>query len=202
MIERIARFGFVLIVGLMCLPHRSAEAASGPSDAVRQFYGELLDVMRNAAALGVKGRYQKLEPVVLATFEVPFMTRLAVGPSWAGLPVEQRHSASQAFARYMTATYATEFDDFSGEQFQILGEQQVEHGTIVKTQLVKADGEKVIINYAVHDNDTSWQIRDVYLAGTISELATRRSDFTSTLRSGGIEALILRLNKKVDDLVG
>ena len=53
-----------------------------------------------------------------------------------------------------------------------------------------------------HDNDTSWQIRDVYLAGTISELATRRSDFTATLRSGGIEALILRLNKKVDDLLG
>jgi ABC-type transporter MlaC component len=53
-----------------------------------------------------------------------------------------------------------------------------------------------------HDNDTSWQIRDVYLAGTISELATRRSDFAATLRSGGIEALILRLNKKVDDLIG
>jgi phospholipid transport system substrate-binding protein len=118
------------------------------------------------------------------------------------LPAEQKQGASQAFGRYIAATYATRFDDFSGEQFQILGEQQVEHGTIVKTQLVKADGEKVIINYAVHDNDTSWQIRDVYLAGTISELATRRSDFTSTLRSGGIEALILRLNKKVDDLVG
>src|SRR5258708_38277795 len=120
MIERIARFGFVLIVGLMCLPHRSAEAASGPSDVVRHFYGELLDVMRNAAALGVKGRYQKLEPVVLATFEVPFMTRLAVGPSWARLPVEQKHSAAPAFAPYRTATHAPEVDDLSREQLRIL----------------------------------------------------------------------------------
>ena len=100
---------------------------------------------------------------------------------------------------HLAALRATQFDDFSAEQFQILGEQQIEDGTIVKTQLVKSDGEKVIINYAVHDNDTSWQIRDVYLAGTISELATRRSDFTATPRSGGIEALIVRLNKKVDD---
>jgi phospholipid transport system substrate-binding protein len=200
--QKITRFGFVLIAALMCLASGSAEAEPGPSDVVRHFYGELLNVMRNAAALGVKGRYQKLEPVVLATFEVPFMTRLSVGPSWAGLPDEQKHSASQAFARYITAVYATRFDDFSGEQFEILGEQQVEHGTIVKTQLVKSDGEKVIINYAVHDNDTAWQIRDVYLAGTISEVATRRSDFTATLRSGGIEALILRLNKKADDLIG
>jgi hypothetical protein len=81
-----------------------------------------------------------LRLVVLTTFEVPF-----------------------------TATYATQFDDFSGEQFQILGERQVEHGTIVKTQLAKSDGGKVAINYTVHDNDTSWQIRDVYLADTISE---------------------------------
>jgi phospholipid transport system substrate-binding protein len=202
MMQRVARFGFVLIAGLMCLSPGGAEAAPGPSDVVRNFYGELLNVMQNAAALGVKGRYQKLEPLVLATFEVPFMTRLSVGPLWAGLPAEQKQGASQAFARYIAATYATRFDDFSGEQFQILGEQQIEHDTIVKTQLVKSDGEKVIINYAVHDNDTSWQIRDVYLAGTISELATRRSDFTATLRSGGIEALIVRLNKKVDDLIG
>jgi len=201
MMQRVARFGFVLIAGLMCLSPGGAEAAPGPSDVVRNFYGELLNVMQNAAALGVKGRYQKLEPLVLATFEVPFMTRLSVGPLWAGLPAEQKQGASQAFARYIAATYATQFDDFSGEQFQILGEQQIEHDTIVKTQLVKSDGE-VPINYALHDNDTAWQIRDVYLAGTISELATRRSDFTATLRSGGIEALIVRLNKKVDDLIG
>jgi phospholipid transport system substrate-binding protein len=202
MMQRVARFGFVLIAGLICLSPGGAEAALGPSDVVRNFYGELLNVMQNATALGVKGRYQKLEPVVLATFEVPFMTRLSVGPLWAGLRAEQKQSASQAFARYIAATYATRFDDFSGEQFQILGEQQIEDRTIVKTQLVKSDGEKVIINYAMHNNDTSWRIRDVYLAGTISELATRRSDFTATLRSGGIEALILRLNKKVDDLIG
>jgi len=201
MIQRIARFGFVVVIGFMCLSPRGAEAALGASDVVRHFYDELLNTMQNAAALGVKGRYQKLEPVVLTTFDVPFMTHLSVGPLWAKLSPEEKQRAWKAFARYITATYATQFDDFSGEQFEILGEQQIEHATIVKTQLVKSDGEKVIINYAVHDNDTSWQIRDVYLAGTISELATRRSDFTATLRSGGIEALISRLNKKADDLL-
>jgi phospholipid transport system substrate-binding protein len=125
--------------------------------------------MQNAAALGVKGRYQKLEPIVLATFEVLFMTRLSVGPFWAESSPGQKQGAWKAFVRFVSATYATQFDDFSGEQFQILGERQVEHGTIVKTQLAKSDGGKVAINYTVHDNDTSWQIRDVYLAGTISE---------------------------------
>jgi phospholipid transport system substrate-binding protein len=199
---RIVRFGFVLVIGLICMSPRGVEAAPGPSDVVRHFYDELLDVMQNAAALGVKGRYQKLEPLVLTTFDVPFMMRLSVGPLWAKLSPEQKRDAWKAFARYITATYATRFDDYAGERFQIVGEEQINHGTIVKTQLVKSDGEKITINYLLHDNDVAWQIRDVYLAGTISELATRRSDFTATLRSGDIEALISRLNKKADDLIG
>jgi phospholipid transport system substrate-binding protein len=201
MMQRVARFAFMLTIGLMCLSPRGAEAAAGPSDVVRHFYDTLLDAMKNAHALGPKGRYQKLEPVVLVTFDVPFMTRLAIGPSWTKLTADQKQRATKAFARYITATYAHEFDDYSGERFEILGEQPIKHATIVKTQIVQSNGDKNTINYALHDNETAWQIRDVYLAGTISELATRRSDFASTLRSGGIEALITQLNKKADDLL-
>ncbi len=122
--RKLARLGCVVMVGLMCLSPQGAASAPGPSDVVRHFYDALLDAMQNAAALGVKGRYQKLAPVVLATFDVPFMTRLSIGPPWAKLSSEQKQRASQAFARYITATYATQFDDFAGEQFQILGEQQ------------------------------------------------------------------------------
>lgn len=82
----------------------------------------------------------------------------------------------------------------------MIGEETVKHGTIVRTRIVQSDGERVTINYVLHDNDTAWQIRDVYLTGTISELATRRSEFTLTLRNGGVEALIARLNQKADDL--
>jgi phospholipid transport system substrate-binding protein len=200
--QRAVRFSFIVIVALICLSPRSGEAANGtPSDVVRHFYDVLLDVMKNAAALGPKGRYQKLEPVVPVTFDVPFMTRLAVGPLWAKLTPEQKQRAAKAFARYITATYANQFDDYSGERFEILGEQPIKHATIVKTQIVQSNGDKNTINYALHDNDTAWQVRDVYLQGTISELATRRSDFATTLRSGGIEALIDQLNKKADDLV-
>jgi phospholipid transport system substrate-binding protein len=203
MMQRVARFGFVLIVGLMCLPPEAGRGGVRPLGrgtafvVARHLYGELLNVVQNAAALGVKGRYQKLERVVLAAFELLFMTQLSAGPLWPESPREQKQGAWKAFVRFVTATYATQFDDVSGKQFQILCEPQVEHGTLVKTQLVTSDGDKVTINYAGHDNDTF-----VYLAGTISEFATRRSDFTATLRSGGIEALILPLSKKADALIG
>jgi phospholipid transport system substrate-binding protein len=198
--KQFARAGWLAIGCFVFLAPMTAEAVPGPTEVVRQFYGTLLDVMQHAAAMGARGRYEKLEPVVRNVFDAPFMARLSIGPLWARLPAEQKRRAVQAYARYITAIYATRFDDYAGEQFQVLGEQQIKHGTLVKTHIIKSNGEPVSINYVLHDNDVAWQIRDVYLSGSISELATRRSEFATILRTSGIDGLIDSLNKKADDL--
>jgi phospholipid transport system substrate-binding protein len=201
--QKLAVFCFLLAGWLVfSSPMAAAAVKSGPTEVARQFYAVLLDIMQHAAALGPKGRYQKLEPVVLSTFDVPFMARLSIGPTWTRLTPEQKQRAVQAYRRYIAAIYATRFDDYAGEQFQVLGEQQIKHGTLVKTHIIKSNGEPVSVNYVVHDNDVAWQIRDVYLSGAISELATRRSEFATILRTSGIDGLIASLNKKADDLQG
>jgi phospholipid transport system substrate-binding protein len=195
-------FVVILLAGCLAfLPPATVRAAPGdPTGVVRNFYNVLLDLMQHGAALGPKGRYQKLEPVVLGTFDVPYMARLSVGPSWRTLTAEQKRHAVQAYSRYIAAIYASRFDAYAGEQFQVLGQQQIKHGTLIKTQIIKSNGEPVAINYIVHDNDIAWQIRDIYLSGAISELATHRSEFATTLRTSGIDGLIDSLNKKADDL--
>jgi len=192
----------LLLAGVLISLSPAPAAASGPTEAIRRLNGELLDTMQHAATLGVKGRYQKLEPIVFKTFDVPYMARLSIGPSWASLTPDQKKRAARAYGRYVAAVYATRFDGYSGERFEILGEQKIKRGTLVKSQIVKSDGEPVSISYLVHDNVVGYQIRDVYLTGTISELATRRSEFATILRSGGIDSLIASLNKKADDLQG
>lgn len=193
--------GCCFVLALLLSPITPA-AAAGPSDTIRQFYAELLDTMQHAKQLGVRGRYQKLEAVVFRDFDVPFMARLSIGAEWGRLTPDQKKRAAHAYGRYVAAVYATRFDGFSGERLEVTGEQKVRRGTIVKSQIVKSDGEPVAINYLVHDNMVGYQIRDVYLSGTISELATRRSEFATLLRSGGIDGLIGALNKKADDLQG
>jgi len=156
--------------------------------------------MQHAASLGARGRYQKLEPIVLRLFDVPYMARLSVGPSWARLAADQKRRMAQAYGRYITALYTTRFDGYSGERFEVFGEQQIRHGTMVKTRIIKSNGEPVSINFILHDNDIAWQVRDLYLDSAISELATRRSEFSAVLRTSGIDALIDSLNKKADEL--
>jgi phospholipid transport system substrate-binding protein len=180
----------------LSMPVAAPRAAAPGSDTVRSLYTTLLATMRNGPALGAQGRYVRIAPVVRQVFDIPFMTRLAVGPQWASLSEAQRQQVSQAFERYVAAIYAERFDSYSGEQLQVIGEQPSTAGTIVISRIVKSSGEPVQIDYLMRQNGGTWQIADVYLNGTISELATRRSEFAAILQSGGISGLIQALNTK------
>jgi phospholipid transport system substrate-binding protein len=197
--QRLSAVWLALAAGLAFWVPAPATAA-GPSDLIQRFYGQLLGTMQQAQALGAKGRFQRLEPIVFSIFDVPFMAKLSIGPSWNGLTPDQKQRAAKAYGRYLAAVYASRFDGYSGEQLQVLGEQKIRRGTLVKSRIVKSDGEPVTIDYMVHDNAIGYQVRDVYVTGSISELATRRSDFAAILRKDGVEGLIAMLNKKADEL--
>ena len=197
---QLAGCGFVLTAALTLSSPAAQATSPGPTEAIRQFYAELQNVMQHAAQLGAKGRYQQLEPIVHRLFDVPYMAKLSIGPSWARLATDQKRRAAQAYGRYITALYTTRFDGYSGDRFEVFGEQQIKHATMVKTRIVKSNGEPVSINFVLHDNDHAWQVRDIYLDSAISELATRRSEFAQVLRTSGIDALIDSLNRKADDL--
>jgi phospholipid transport system substrate-binding protein len=193
----LAAAGLALGLGLAAV---TTPAHAMGRDTVQSFYSTLLQTMQNGPTLGARGRYARLEPVVRQVFDIPFMTRLAVGPEWASLTEAQRQQVTQAFQSYVAAVYAERFDSYSGERLQVTGEQPSAGGTIITSQIVKSNGEPVNINYLVRQNGGAWQIADVYLDGTISELATRRSEFASILRSQGINGLIAMLNNKAATL--
>src|SRR5260370_11458307 len=126
------------------------------------------------------------------------MTRRVVVRYCGRLNDGERRQVSDAFERYICAIYADRFDSYSGETLQITGEQRSTTGTVITTEIIKSDGEPVHLNYLLRQNAGIWQIVDVYLNGTISELATRRSEFSSILRAQGIAGLIVMLNTKAD----
>jgi phospholipid transport system substrate-binding protein len=174
----------------------AAAANSGAAEPVRGFYDVLLRTMKQGERLGQDERYAALEPVVRRSFDIPYMTRMAVGPSWPSLPEAKRQELTEAFGRYITATWAGRFDSYSGEKLEVDGERPYGAAMLVDTRIVKPDGEPVTINYLMRRDGDAWRIGDVYLTGTISELATRRSEFISVLRSQGIDGLIDALNRK------
>ncbi|HTW53185.1 MAG TPA: ABC transporter substrate-binding protein [Stellaceae bacterium] len=185
--------GLVLCAGL-ALPAQRAVAvpSTGSAATVQAFYSTLLDTMRNGPQLGAQGRYAKLAPAIAQNFDIPLMTRIAIGPDWATLTSTQQAQVTQAFERYVAAVYAERFHKYDGEQLKVTGEEASPAGTVILSQIVDSSGQPTNINYLMRDD----KIADVYLNGTISELATRRSEFGAILKTQGINGLIQALNNK------
>ena len=157
--------------------------------------------MKQATSLGFEGRYRRLQPAIEAAFNLPLMIRLAVGPQWNALTPQQQGRLLDSFRRFTVATYASSFDGYQGEHFEITGEAPPPTGgTLVQTRLVSPKDDPVELNYLLRQGDAGWQIIDVFLSGTISELATRRAEFTSVLRRDGAAGLVGMLERKVAEL--
>jgi len=195
---RLATLTLVLSLTIGVFVESAAALALDPQANVRGFYDTLLGTMKNGQILGQSGRYARLAPVVDRVFDVASMTRLAIGSSWATLPPAQQQQLIEAFRHYIAATYADRFDSYSGEQLQVTGEQPYNADVIVQTKIVKSDGETTTLNYLMRQNQGSWRISDVYLDGTISQLAVQRSEFNSILRREGVDGLVMALNRKAD----
>lgn len=181
-----------------------ARADAPPAQTVSSFYDALLGAMKQGPTLGFGGRRQLLGPEIRRDLNLPLMTRLVVGPPWRSLPGDQQQALVGAFSDFSIATYVRQFRDFAGERFVVdPNATPLPNGdVIVHTKLFTADGETVQLDYLMRENSGRWQIIDVFLTGTISELAARRSEFSSVLRQGGAAALIELLKKKTAELSG
>jgi phospholipid transport system substrate-binding protein len=181
----------------LATPVLAADTGSQPGAVVSGLDQSLLDVMQHAKQLGYDGRYAKLEPVVRQTFDIPYMTRIAVGPGWSTLTADQQAQLSDAFGKFIVSTYARRFDGFSGEKFEVIGERPIGQATLVQTQLVKSGGEPIALNYVARQDAGQWHVVDVYLTGSISELAQRRSELSSVFARNGFGGLLSTLQQKV-----
>lgn len=194
----------IALVTVVASPEAFADVAQ-TDPAARQiatFTDTLLDTMRDARQLGVEGRYNRLKPVIEQTFDLPAMTRLAVGPSWDTMSSTEQQTLIGAFERMTLANYAANFDSFDGQKFVVDPNVQARNDDrIVQTTLVLPHSAPVALNYRMHDVNGSWKVVDVYMNGYVSELALRRSDFSSTLASGGTPALVRRINALSDKLL-
>ena len=190
----------VLLAGLGATPARAASAdpAAAQIDA---FDGALLDVMKSAKSLGLQGRYRRLEPAVARAYDIATMIRFAVGPGWTAIAPAQQQALTQAFERLTVASYAHNFDGWSGERFET-DPNVLTRGPdkVVTTHLIPPSGAPVSIAYRMRQAPGgTWKIIDVFYNGSISQLTTRRADFAAALAQGGAPALLGHLNSLADN---
>jgi phospholipid transport system substrate-binding protein len=181
----------------------SASQAAAPLGPVQRLDNALIDVMQNAEALKFQGRYDKLAPVVHSVFDVPEMTRIAVGPMWNDASEADKKEMVDTFGRYMVTMYAARFKGYSGETFDVADSKERDGGRVlVITKLNRKDQEPVELSYLMKGEGDNWHVTDVYYNGSISQLAQLRSEFAGALRDGGVKNLKSILDDKIKQMQG
>ena len=180
-----------------------APADDGAARVVERLHESLVGVMRDATALGYEGRYQRLAPVVYSLFDLQFMAEKSVGRHWKTASEQNQKALVETFSRFTVANFAGRFDGFSGQSFRTLGLEPSTHGTVlVRTRLDEPGDEGVALDYRLRPVDGGWRIVDIYLNGTVSELALRRSEYSTLIQREGFQALLVKLDERIHDLAG
>jgi len=189
--------------GTSAAPTGAESAVTDPSaKQISAFYAVLLDSMKRAKTVNVDGRYKMLAPVVDATFDFPTMTKMIIGPGWDSMSDTDHKALIAAFRRMTIANYARNFDGYSGEAFTVDPKVVERSGDKVVSSQMTAPGKAPIpFLYRMSKTPDGWKVIDVFLNGYVSEVATRRADFASTLKSGGAKALVDKINALTDKIL-
>lgn len=195
-----AHSGFLMLPCVLALALAAASnsaCAGGNAPAltqVRTLTSALLEAMHAGSSGSVTKEYRQLQPVIEEVFALPLMTRLSIGPDWAGFAPRERQALVRAFSRYTIANYAHNFHRFDGQQFEI-DPRVITRGAdkIIQTSLTSPGNTPVALLYRMREVAGTWRVIDVYYNG-VSQLTLHRVQFASAIGAGGAFALIAYLN--------
>jgi phospholipid transport system substrate-binding protein len=193
----------VLYLTASLLGTGSPAIASEMTAPIEQLHAGLIEIMKAGKTAPFRERYDRIAPLIDRTFDLEVIVRQVVGPRWAALPPDQQAALGDAFRRYTIASYVSNFDDYSGERFEVLpGVGAVGNDRIVKTQIVTASDQAHVLAYVMRQTGGGWRAIDVLADGSISRVAAQRSEIRSVLSGGGGLGLLVSLRRKTAELSG
>lgn len=199
--REVLRLAILAMIAAPSLSHgATVSAVTAP---IEQFYAALIAVMKAGKSAPFRQRFDALSPVIERTFDLDAILTGSVGPRWATLPPQLQSALKDAFRRYTIAAYVDNFDNFSGQRFEVHPDTTASgNDQIVRTRIVPASDEAHILDYVMRQAGGTWKVVDVLADGSISRVAVQRSEMRALLAQGGGPALVDRLQTKIAELSG
>ncbi len=167
------------------------------SSSIENFHAALLHAMQNPEALDPAGRAAAMRPVMLRVFDMAAMTRIASGRAWLEFSTEQQAGLVAAFTDWTVATSLHRAGPFAGESFVAEGGSAQANGDVMVRSRIERPGLAAVpLLYLLRAAEGDFRVVDMYLSGSISELASRRADFAGLLRAGGADQLAASLRDR------
>ncbi len=207
MIYRRTVLAVALICGMALIGAPVSANTNQNSDLTAQTFIEGL-AEEAVAALTAKDvtrdqRIQRFRQLLQDNFDVPVIGKWVLGRYWRSASDAEKEEYLKLFEEYVVVTYVERFDQYSGEQIEVVktvsdpGKDSLVYSEIKRP----TGGEPIRVNWRVRNKSDIYKIIDVFVEG-ISMSQSQRKEFTSVIRSNGgkVSGLIEVLRNKLDSL--
>ena len=146
-----------------------------------------------------KENFLKLRDINSVIFDSKKMIRIIYGRKWKKLEENQKEELQLKFLDFLTYNYVKRFRNmneayFTEKKIENIDEKRI----LIKTELNIKGENPIEISYLCSKNNVGdWKIFDVILKGSISEISTKKSDFSSIIDNEGADGLIKTLDSKI-----
>ena len=162
-----------------------------PENVVWELHNGLISIKTNQPL-----NLDKVINLIQNTYRVEKMLSLIIGKEWKNVSIKKKTKLVNIFTEYISKNYIRRFRQINKPVFMTNEVKDVgKNYKMVRAQLIVAN-EKVSINYLLSEINGYWRIFDVLLAGSVSEIATKKSEFSSFILESNVDLLIEAIKKK------
>ena len=145
-----------------------------------------------------QAKNKEIVDIVTPMFDFELMARLSLGKKhWPGLSQDKKERFTELFIKRLKASYLNNFNLYTNEKVIYEPSVQVRKKVHAQTYLVSKD-KKISILYKLYKAENNWKISDLEIQG-VSIIRSYRSQFSSILKSGTIDDLLLKLEDPADN---
>ncbi len=177
---------------------RAAEIRTdSPAATVASLQQGLVEVARDNPAAAIEERYRQLEPLIVATHDLPYIAEFALRRQWSSLSADDRQRFIAAFQRLSVMTYAARFGNVAADAFRPIEPAATDaNGRVqVTTAIARANQRDVSLEYLMQRNGDDWKIINIVADG-VSDLALKRAEYQRLFAIAGVAGLIAELEEQ------
>ena len=134
-----------------------------------------------------------IDDVIKNSYDLEKMGKMIIGVDWKQMDTNTQKEFTNVFKRFISVNYLRRFNKINDLSFEHQTVTDIEDKFKLARVILTADNEKIKIDYLLGFKNEKWKIFDVLIDGSISEVATKKSDFKKIIKEEGVSGLIKNL---------
>ena len=184
-------FQICFVISIFVFFHSETKSESKVLAGVNELHESLIKISNKTIN---SDNLAMIDDVVKSSYDLEKMGKIIIGVDWKKMDTKTQKEFINVFNRFISVNYFRRFNKVNELGFEHQKVTVIRDKFKLARVILTADNEKFKIDYLLGFKNEKWKIFDVLLDGSISEVATKKSDFKKIIKEEGVNGLVKNLH--------